>query len=345
MNCPLQYFRMNRCEKLEAMDSKKLTLVVLLDLSKAFDSIDHLRLLAKLRTLRVSETSLEWFRSYLSERKQYVRIGQEVSSLRTTDHGVPQGSILCQALFNIYINNLPTVPEIGSLESYVDDSKLYLSFPVKDTDVVALITEDLKKIAVWCCHNSLLINPEKTKMLLLGTHQMLKKVPDGFCVTLLEKELSPVPSAKDLGVHVDETLCYDEHITNTVSACIARLCQINRVKHIFDSQTLLNIINALVFSRLYNCFSVWSNTSNKNILKLQSVQNFAARIASGARKYDHITPVLKELNWLPVSSMLSLSDAILAFKCVKGLAPSYLADKFATRSIVHSVNTRNKHKL
>ena len=275
---------------------------------------------------------------------QYVRIGQEVSSLRTTDHGVPQGSILGPALFNIYINDLPTVPEIGSLESYVDDSKLFLSFPVKDTDVVAQqITEDLKKIAAWCCHNSLLINPEKTKVLLLGTRHMLKKVPNGFCVTLLEKELSPVPSAKDLGVQVDETLSYDERITNTVSACLARLCQINRVKYIFDTQTLLNIINALVFSKLFSFSSVWSNTSNKNILKLQSVQNFAARIVSGARKYDHITPVLK--NWLPVSSMLSLRDAILAFKCVKGLAPSYLADKFATRSSVHSVNTRNKHKL
>ena len=72
------------------------------------------------------------------------------------------------------------------------------------------------------------------------------------------------------------------------------------------------------------------------------MQKLAARIVSGARKYDHITPVLKELNWLSVSSMLSLRDAILAFKCVKGLAPSYLADKFATCSIVHSVNTRNK---
>ena len=266
--------------------------------------------------------------------------------MRTTDHGVPQGSILGPALFNIYINDLPTIPEIGSLESYVDDSKLFLSFPVKDTDVVAQqITENLKKIAAWCCHNSLLINPEKTKVLLLRTRQMLKKVHDGFCVTLLEKELSPVPSAKDLEVQVDETLSYDEHITNTVSACIARLCQINRVKYIFDTQTLLNIINALVFSKSYYCSSVWSNTSNKNILKLQSVQNFAARIVSGARKYDHITPVLKELNWLPVSSMLSLRDAILAFKCVKGLAPSYLADKFPTRSSVHSVNTRNKHKL
>ena len=102
---------------------------------------------------------------------------------------------------------------------------------------------------------------------------MLKlKVPDGFCITLLEKELSPVPSAKDLGVQVDETSSlYDEHITNTVSACIARLCQINRVKYIFDTQTLLNIINALVCSKLY----------------------YTTRIVSGARKYDHITPVLQ----------------------------------------------------
>ena len=110
------------------MDSKRLTLVVLLDLFKAFDSIDQLLLLAKPRTLGISEISLEWFRSYLSECKQYLRIGQEVSSLRSTDHGVLQVSIL--------------------------NSKLFPSFPVKDADVVALqITEDLK-IAAWCCYNS-----------------------------------------------------------------------------------------------------------------------------------------------------------------------------------------------
>ena len=125
---------------------------------------------------------------------------------------------------------------------------------------------------------------------------MWKKVPDKFCLTLLGKEMSPVPSANDLGVQVGKNLTYDEHITNTVSACIARLYQINRVKYIFKTQTLLNIINALVFSKLYYCSSVWSNTLKKNILKLQRVQNFAARIVCGTRKYDHITPVLKELN-------------------------------------------------
>ena len=159
------------------------------------------------------------------------------------------------------------------------------------------------------------------------------------------KELLPVLSVRDLGMQVDATLSYDEHITNTVSACIASLSQISRVKYIFDTRTLLNIINALVFSKLYYCSSAWSNTSKKNVRKLQNVQNFAARIVSGTRKFDHVTPVLKELNWLSVSQMLLFRDGVLAFKCVKGLSPSYVSDRFTTRSMVHTRNTRNKDKL
>ena len=133
--------------------------MVLLDLSKAFDSLDHGILLTKLQSLGLSHSALEWFRSYLSERSQYVRIGSEVSDLKHIAYGVPQGSILGPALFNIYLNKLPTIPHFGSLESYVDDSKLYLSFPVKEVNtIVKQINEDLSFIASWCCNNHLFIN-------------------------------------------------------------------------------------------------------------------------------------------------------------------------------------------
>ena len=158
------------------MDSKKVTLVVLLDLSKASDSIDHCRLIRKLRGLGLSEPAVQWFKSYLSDRKQYVRIGSKYSSLCKINNGVPQGSILGPLLFNIYIDELPSIPENCSMESHVDDSKLLtfninllltfdinLSFPIASAGTAALqISEDQGNVAAWCCHNSLLINPDKT---------------------------------------------------------------------------------------------------------------------------------------------------------------------------------------
>lgn len=140
-------------------------------------------------------------------------------------------------------------------------------------------------------------------------------------------------------------LSHDEHVIQVVSKCTKTLCQINRIKHILDSHTLKTIINALVFSKLYYCSSVWANTSKKNIAKLQSVQNFAARIVTGTRKYDHITPALQQLNWLPVRYMLRFRDAGMTFKCLKGLAPSYLTNRFTLRSQTHNRNTRYKDEL
>ena len=137
----------------------------------------------------------------MTGRKQSVRIGCETSEPRLVSYGVPQGSILGPALFNIYINDLPSVPKVGSLECYVDDSQLYLSFPVRDATLAAAqLTEDLRNIATWCCKNSLLINPEKTKLLVLGTPQLLMKIPDDLSITLLSKEITSSKSAKNLGL-------------------------------------------------------------------------------------------------------------------------------------------------
>ena len=149
---------------------------------------------------------------------------------------------------------------------------------------------------------------------MLGTRQMLQRLPAHFHVTILGKKVTPSLSARDLGLQVDSTLSYDENVTQTVSTCIGSLCQKNRVKHLFDARTLEWVIDALVFSRLYFCFPVWSNTSKKNFSKLQEVQNSPCRIITGKPKFDHITSVLKELRWFPVTSFLKYTLGVLAFK-------------------------------
>ena len=160
-------------------------------------------------------------------------------------------------------------------------------------------------------------------------------------VTLLGKELCLVVSAKDLGVYMDATMSFNEHITSTTSSRLSSLSQINRVKHLLDRKTLLNVINALVFSKLYHCSSVWSSMTKKNINKLQNVQNFTARIITRLQKLDHITPVLTELKWLSVESVLIYRDYILVFKCFRGLAPDYSAKKFKKRSEIHNTGAPN----
>lgn len=96
---------------------------------------------------------------------------------------------------------------------------------------------------------------------------------------------------------------------------------------------------------MYYCSSVWSNTSITNIKKLQGVQNFAGRIITNTRKYEHITPALRDLGWLPVKEHLLYTDSIMSFKCMNGLAPSYLCDLFCKRKVIHDFNTRNRDSL
>ena len=150
---------------------------------------------------------------------------------------------------------------------------------------MATMNDDLIKLQNWCFENRLLLNPDKTKLILYGRRQMISKLRH-FLLTLLGKELLPVDSVKDLGVVYDSKLSFNDHIIKTVSSCMSALGQISRVKHIFTKDMLVTITNSLVFSKLYYCSSVWSNTSASNLSKLQGVQNFAAYIVSGTRKFD-----------------------------------------------------------
>ena len=135
-------------------------------------------------------------------------------------------------------------------------------------------------------------------------------------------------------------MTYDVHITKTASSCMNQLVQISRIKHLLDKKTLLLLINSFVFSKLFYCSSVWGNTSKRNLHKLQLVQNFAARVVLGLRKFDHISQGRRSLRWLDVTEKVLFNDLVLAFKCVNGLAPDYLGKYFVKRSAVHNKNTR-----
>ena len=124
------------------------------------------------------------------------------------------------------------------------------------------------------------------------TQQVLHALPNEISISLLGKEITPVSSAKDLGILLDNNLTYDQHIHQLTSSCMTKLCQTNRVKNSFDRDTLRTIISALVQSKLFYCSTVCSNTSATNIKKLQAVQNFTCRIITKTNKSEHITPAL-----------------------------------------------------
>ena len=114
----------------------------------------------------------------------------------------------------------------------------------------------------WCCQNSLLINPDKTKVF-----HKLRQVPP-ITISMLGEEIAPVPIAKDLDVYIYQSLNYNEHINKTVSSCFHKLRQISRIKHLLDTNTLILLILSFIFSKMFSCSTVWSNTSKGNVHKL-----------------------------------------------------------------------------
>ena len=222
---------------------------------------------------------------------------------------------------------------------YVAYTKLLLTLPPTSV-AISDLNSDIREIA-----NSLLINPNKTKLLVVGVPQLTRNLslPP---VVQLGKKIKPSPVVKDLGIWIDSAVTFDDHVSKLSSSCLYNLRGINRIKHHLENKTLCLILSRILFlAGFFYCSSVWGNTSSKNISKLPLIQNFACRFILGIKKFDHVSAARKSLGWLSVRQKLLLNSVTMVQKCRTNQAPPYLCNLFHDRFSVSRRSTRNMSQL
>ena len=309
----------------QALAERKGVLLILLDLSAAFDTVDHSILLDRLATVGVSDLALQWIQSYLSGRFQYVKIGKACSTPINVSCGVPQGSALGPLLFTIYTNPLAVIlTPYGSFHLYADDTQCYLVFEMNQIGrAMSSLSKCISKAIEWLTQNKLLCNNEKTEFLFIRS-QHLRDVPDISGIKVVDCVVDPADSARNLGVIFDKHLNLKQHISTTVRNANLGIRNISRIRKYLSKDSARLYTQLLITSRLDFCNSLLIGLPANSISQLQRVQNSAARLVTRSRKSEHITPILQELHWLPVSQRIKFKVLVLAFKAIHGMAPIYL---------------------
>ena len=312
----------------QAIDGKKSVILVLLDLSAAFDTIDHTVLLHRLKhDFGITGTALKWLDSYLSHRTQTVKIGDSFSTKHKLLFGVPQGSVLGPVLFSLYSSPVAKIARKYGLcvQLYADDTQLYLSFtPCEWGDALERVEESVKEIKAWMVANKLQLNGDKTQIVLVSAPRANSGVSDLVHVQI---DGHPIPfstSVKNLGVIFDKQLNMEAHVKSLCRSCMFHLRNISNIRRLLSHKIAEQLIHAFVTFRLDYCNSLLSGLPSSTICHLQRVQNIAARILTRTKKYDHITPILQYLHWLPVRERIIFKIMLLTYRGVNGMASTYI---------------------
>ena len=320
------------------MERREISTITAADLSKAFDSVDHGVLLAKLGWYGIDP---RWFSSYLSGRKQLVRGG---TATLPVNSGVPQGSIAGPVLFSLFTNDLHCHLPNCRVIAYADDTQLLDHSPVDPQNLAQLkvrIEASLDSLQLWFRSNSLKMNPSKTDFALFGTRQNIKKAHN-FHICIAGAVTKPSPSVKLLGVTLDPCLSWDIHIGQVVKKCNALLISLYRFRHHFTRETLKILIETHVFPHIIYCISVWGGTTKKQLARIQKIINFSARVVTGARCRERIGPALETLGWSRVEQLVRERDVLKVYKALKNQRyPSTIRNMFTPRNAVSCRATRS----
>ena len=319
---------------LENMEQKKYTVVVMCDLSAAFDTVDHQILLSLLNDkFSISGIALKWFDSFLSGRSQRVIIRNSESPSHSVSCGVPQGSVLGPVLFNMYTNSLSEVFSSCDFKSlnYADDTTGYFAFPLESQTLINdAVDKCLKNVKTWMDGHYLKLNKDKTQIIIFSSPTIYHHI--SIDAISLSNENSGMESiklndqVKYLGVYLDTHFSLVSHINRVCSSCYFHLKQISSIRSFIGQSHCESLVHASVTSRIDYCNSLYFGLPKYLVLKLQRVQNAAARLVLLKCKYDHISLCIYGLHWLNVEKRIAYKILILTYKLLHNSAPVLLAN-------------------
>lgn len=313
-----------------AIDNRSMVVLVLLDLSAAFDVIDHTVMLKRFQhSFGITSNALQWLNSYHMDRMQCVAVGSETSSNKHLKCGVPQGSVLGPKEYCMYTKPVGDIIKKHNLlyHCYADDTQLYFTVKPNENwkDKLSVVEACAADISTWMSNNMLKLNQDKTELIVFSSKFNAKKTSE-VSMNVGDSRVNAVDSVCNLGVILDSCLNMEKQVNAVTKSCFYQIRNIGRIRQYITEEACKTLVQALVISRLDYGNALLHGLPHSVLAKLQRIQNCAARLVSRTRKHDHITPVLHELHWLPVQYRIQYKILLYTYKALNGMAPDYLKE-------------------